>query len=108
MSEHSIAELQRQLREAHGLMKQAELSHIDAQRRLHAAMVQKTGLLGKRVKSGDAEILVHDVQFIRGDVWTVLGFQFRKDGTVGERERRFYYGSFTIVSPPPPTPSKAE
>lgn len=92
MTEHSIAELHRQVRESYGRMTDAQRSHMDAQRRLHTALVAKSGLLGKRLrgKKKDIEILVHDVEFMSGEAWAVRGFQFKQDGTLGERERRLY------------------
>lgn len=100
MTEHSIEELKRQVSNAYAKMGEARTAHINAERRLHDARCKASGLMGKKATNGKgATILIHDLTFWGDDVTSyVKGFEYKKDGTLGLRERQFHRSEYKIVS----------
>ncbi len=108
MTEHSTEELRRQLEAAVSKLDAAKIAKLAAERKLHERMCRDSGLMGKRAKFEHATIIVHDVEFdFSGKPRRVSGFQIKKDGSVGERERTFWSLRGVTFSDHPSTPVEA-
>ena len=83
MAEHSIEELKRQ-RDIARMMLEAAKSDLDeAEQRLHEALAQETGWIGKLATREGRSILVQDITFLMDKPFKVTGFKLNRDGRPG-------------------------
>lgn len=84
MTDHSIAELHRQMLDAKSKLENANISFLAAQKRHHDAMCKETGFLGRKLRTRNGRLfLATDVEFLSSKAWRVTGLCINKDGKVG-------------------------